>query len=310
MKKWEKTRIVSLITIFLLNINIKDSVSANADVDAPLENPEEALQESLELPNIHENTLIYNGIIHPDFTLTILLPEVLSGEERSIDPEINEAGQFAINFAPYELEDEYSVEVLPAEEGQEIIESSADTSEVQDAVREATEINWLEENATPAFELSSVGDMDNLPFYSIMGEPISEETRIEHRDQNNYRANFSTDTLNIGDTITLYIVASGVTTIIETEVPENLVALSPDEGDQEEIDDPEEESEETEDLNGGEDDESDIEDENDMDEVDPPETEGLEDENEGMSTGSIIAGVVLGLAVVGGIVFALSKRKQ
>lgn len=45
-----------------------------------------------------------------------------------------------------------------------------------------------------------------------------------------------------------------------------------------------------------------------MDEVAPPEIEGLEDE--GMSTGWNIAGVVLGLSIIGGIIFAMMRRNQ
>lgn len=50
--------------------------------------------------------------------------------------------------------------------------------------------------------------------------------------------------------------------------------------------------------------------EDDVGEVGQPETEGLEDEDEGMFTGWIIAGVVLGLSLIGGIIFAMMRRNQ
>lgn len=338
MRFRKKLSVLSLVSslLFVHPLVIDEIIAQGSHL---IEIEEEEVEENLELPDIYENTIIYNGTINPELSLWVELPwhEPSAGpgeEPEGLEtPYVNDVGQFSMTFTTEDLEagDEitfafgaaesepyrHTIEVQTAEEGMEIVESSADTSEVQNAVREATEINWLEGNATPAFELRTVGDIDNLPFYSVMEQPISLETRIEHSDQNLYRANFSVDSINIGDTITIYIVASGVTTTIETEVPDNLVALSSDDGEQgEEIDDPEEsensdtDDEDPEDQNDGEDDESDNDDEENLDEVDPPETEGAEDEEEGLSTGWIIAGAVLVLTVIGGVMYAVKKKNQ
>lgn len=317
----KKLGLYSLISIlFFVNFLMGDKLIVEGSHTQDI--TEEEAQENLELPDIYENTIIYNGTINPEFSLWIELPDYESSDEAGEDPEgqetpyVNDKGQFSVTFATEDLQpgDEIvfafnapeketyrqTVEVLPAEEGMEIVESSADTSDVQDTVIEETEIDWLDDNKTPAFEMNTVGDVDHLPLYSIAEEPLNKENLIEYLDQNLYKANFTEDQLNIGETVTVYIVASGVTTTIETEVPETLSSLQNDE-EQEETNDTEENEgsdEEVEDLEEG----SDIED--DKDETDASETE------EGISAGWIIAGVVLILAVSGGIVYVVQKRGQ
>lgn len=307
-------------------------VQAEEDVVEQFDSAEEAVEEYVELPEIYENTIIYNGTTIPGVDLHL----TLSGDEMAdIDsPTINEAGQFSLSLAMEEFEagDELqfllivpsdspegheevyiSVEVLPAEEGQEIVESSADTSDVEETVRNETEIDWLIENATPAFELRTVGDADSLPIYSIANEPITEDALLEHYGDNLYRANLPEEAINAGDPVTVYVVASGVTTEIETTVPEDLAALPS----QEEATDSEEDfDEDIEDDTDIEDEEIDNETEEDdqEDEEEPEQDIDLDTESEteeqGVSWVWIVLGIVVILAIVGGIIYAMKKKKQ
>lgn len=321
------------------------SSSMNSEVEATAEEAldDERAEENLELPDIYENTIIYNGTVNPELLLRIYSPEFEVGQAESIeddesdDPYVNENGQFSTTFLStlnlqagdevmfgLHITDEpfepnlRTIEVLPAEEGMGIVESSADTSEVQNSVREASHFDWRElEGEQIILDLEAVGDIESEPYFSINNEPISDEHRMEINQDNFFWTLFTPDQLNIGDIITVYVIASGVTTPVEVEVPDTLTSLQDTSEEQpvesEEPDDntaDEDPEGEAEDQNNGEDDESDIDDEENLDEVDPPETEGAEDETEGLSTGWIIAGVILGLAVIGGIVFAIMKGKQ
>lgn len=292
------------------------------DVIEPLENAEEVLEETIELPDIYENTIIYNGTISPEFNFFILMPD---GETLD-DIYINESGQFSFTFFDREFqageeitfqfnvpatggtyENSIPVEVLSAEDGMEIVESSADTSDVQNAVIEETQFDWQEQEEAILLDVETVGNVDGAPYYTVNDEPITYENRLEHIQENLNRATFSTDNLEIGDLITVYVVASGVTTPVQVEVPDSLTVLQDETG--------EESTEgEDEDLNGESEDSDEevenIDEENEVDEADQPETEGEETEDEGISTGWIAAGVVLVLAVIGGIIYTIRKRRR
>lgn len=260
--------------------------------------------------------MIYNGTIHPDISVTIHDSNgpIYDTDGEMLSPYINEAGQFSVSLETGEIEageeigfrlsiarpgeeiaESRYVQVLPAEEGMEIVESSADTSDVQTAVLEATSYDWQEDEAIH-LEVETVRDVQAEPYYAVNDNPITVENRLENLEGNVYSISFTPDSLKIGDVMTIYVIASGVTTPVEVEVPDSLTLLQ---------DASEEEPVESEDPDNDE--ESEDQEDN-VDEVAPPEIEGLEDE--GMSTGWIIAGVVLGLSIIGGIIFAMMRRNQ
>jgi len=282
--------------------------------------------------DIYENTIIYNGTINPELSLWLELPWHEPADGPGEEPEgletpyVNDAGQFSMTFitedfqagdeidfafnAPESETYRQTIEVQPAQDGMEIVESSADTSDVQNSILEATEFDWDDGGSSISLNIETVGDIDSAPYYTVNDETNTDENRLEHIQGDTFRGYFTPDSLNIGDVITVYIVASGVTTPAEVEVPDSLPSLQ-DASEEEPVesedpDDTESEAPEGE-TEEREDDESDTKDENDVDEAESPEIEG-EEEDEGISTGWIIAGIIVGLAVIAGIGFAIFKR--
>lgn len=298
------------------------------DVIEPLDNPDEVLNETMELPEIHENTIIYNGTISPEFNFSLTLPDGETLEE----PYINDAGQFSLTFFNRELqagdevvfnfnvpstdgtyENAVPVEVLPEETGMEIVESSADTQDIQNSILEATEFDWHDSGNIVNLNIDTVGDMDGAPFYTVNDDPITEEKRLEHIQENQFRAHLSEESISIGDTVTVYIVASGVTTPLEVEVPDTLESLQQAEGTESE-EEPDETEDDVEDDTESEEDidtEDDQEDDEEVEEIDPPEVEDTEDEaDDGMSIGWILIGIVVLVAIIGGIAYAVKRKNN
>lgn len=242
MKKVKLITLAFGLLLGLVQIKQTEQVAAMDDAYYSGEVEDETVDENLELPDIYENTLIYNGTINPELNFGIHFP----GSETPERPYVNEAGQFSASLAMEELQagDEITlrfgedamepnnrtIEVLPAEEGMEIVESNADTSNVQNSVLESTSYEWHDGEEAIDLQVNAVGDMGGSPFYSVNNEPITEENRLEHINDNLYRVLLSERSIAIGDTVTVYIVASGVTTPLEVEVPDTLESLQQAEG--------------------------------------------------------------------------------
>lgn len=309
---------------------------------AELQVEDEEAEENLELPNIHENTRIYNGTINPELSLNVRMPGFEDEEDPSDsidDIFVNDNGQFVVTFITDELiageeitflldeeaheANQQTMEILPAEEGMEIVESNADTSEIENSIIDATEFEWQEQEQAILLDIETVGDIDSAPYYTVNDEVINDEKRAEHIQEDLYRATFSTESLNIGDVITVYVVASGVTAPVEVEVPDSLTVLQDESGEasiddedseepndeqqDRESEDPNEEDDES--VDGDEDElDTDNDDDTDVDEIDS-DSEDTEDEGQGISTGWIITGSVVGLIIIVGFVFAIFKRK-
>ncbi|MFD1416937.1 hypothetical protein [Oceanobacillus jeddahense] len=221
-------------------------VVAIADFDGSVDNEE--VEENLELPDIHENTIIYNGTINPKFMLRVEVP----GLENVVSPYVSEDGQFSMEILMADLEagdeivfrfgedgkepQERTIEVQPEEEGKEVVESSADTSAVEEVIEEGTSVDWPDSNDSIRFDLSTIGDVDGQIYYAREGKTINENTQMEHMDSTSYTALLAPseevyeeqmdadefDYPQPGEKVNIYITALGVTAAIETEVPEDL----------------------------------------------------------------------------------------
>ncbi|MFD1387044.1 hypothetical protein ACFQ4Z_09515 [Oceanobacillus oncorhynchi subsp. oncorhynchi] len=219
-------------------------VMAIADYDGSVDSEE--VEENLELPDMHENTIIYNGTINPELALRIHLP----GSDNVVSPYVNEDGQFSTELLMREFEagdeitflfgedgkepQERTIEVQPEEEGKVVVESSADTSAVEEVIEEGTSIDWPENNDSIRFNLSTIGDVDGQIYYAREGKTINEHTQLEDMGPTSFTAFLapseedyeeqtdSDDYPQPGEKVNIYIPALGVTAVIETEIPDNL----------------------------------------------------------------------------------------
>lgn len=338
MKLIKGATIIVCFTLAFLP-NASGNIQAQEELADPVESPQEALEQNLDLPDLYENTLVYNGTVHPSVSLLIFDSDgpITDNEGEMIRPYINESGQFSVSLENADLiegedlafrlsiarsgEDIASstyVEVLPAQDGAEVIESNADTNEVQNAVLEATSYNWIEQEDIQ-LEIETVGDIEANPYYSLNGNTITIEERLESIDNNSYVTSFSPDSLNVGDLVTVYLIASGVTTVLEVEVPDTLESLAQDEetgteqAEEPEEDNQDEENQENEELT--EDDiveEANVEDEetdHEVEEITEDEIEATEEEDEGVSVGWIIGGIII-VVVIGLIIYTMIKKNN
>lgn len=325
----KKTGLLFVISTLLLVFSFSAmEVEAVDDAYYDGQVEDERVDENLDLPDIYENTIIYNGTVNPELNFGFHLP----GSDDPESPYVNEAGQFSLSLAMEELQageeitlrfgedgrepNDRTLEVQPAVDGMEIVESNADTSSVQNSVLEATEFDWHDSGSAVNLDIETVGDLDGAPFYTVNDNPITEENRLEHIQENQFRAHLSERSIVIGDVVTVYIVASGVTTPLEVEVPDTLESLAAEGTDTEEepgetedsdeVSDPEDEDEavdEDEDEEDQEDDES--------EEIEPPEVEDAEEEaDDGISIVWIIVGVLIALAIIGGIIYGVKRKNN
>lgn len=133
----------------------------NPDADGNVVYPE-AL-ENLELPYIYENTLVYSGTINPEQNIRFELPLPGTDDTETIDPDVSDEGHFTIPLGGTELEadDELIVYVMggmpheqqfvlpiqPAEEEMELVESSSETTEIEE-IKEATYLPEFYQNTS------------------------------------------------------------------------------------------------------------------------------------------------------------------
>ncbi|GAF63481.1 hypothetical protein BTS2_0372 [Bacillus sp. TS-2] len=209
------------------------------------------------LPDIYENTVIYNGTTMPHVNLTLYHEGDYDGIATSVDeqqPFINQAGQFSFAiyvhdelqagdivtfmFSGPQLSSSKEIELVVQEEkeGMEIIEQKESSTELEEAIQNETSIEYSDlDHEAVSFEVTTVGDVDQL-YGRRQGETLHQEyNRLEHNAGDIFQL-FFTD-VEPGETFEFYILASGITTKIEKQV----------EGEEENLDEPEtEQNEETE----------------------------------------------------------------
>ncbi|WJV18308.1 hypothetical protein QU593_19590 [Rossellomorea marisflavi] len=188
--------------------------------------------ENLELPGIHENTLIYNGTINPDHSIRFEFPH--NGE--TIDPEVSEEGHFAISFSDKEIrenddirvhifgdglphEQTFELPVHPSEDGMEVIQSDADTSAQEEALLEEVSLPDIQ-TGTKTYE-AETGDMVKNVHYSIDGEMVRQDLLVKSADHDNPEGEIVVEfdeSPAAGQTFEFYILANGVTAKIEKQV--------------------------------------------------------------------------------------------
>lgn len=192
------------------------------------------VNENLVLPDLHENTVIYNGTMNPDLTL------ILFFDGTEVDPYVNDNGEFSMVIPSYaELEagdtlmflfagsglpreTPVNVEVQPSDLEKDVVGSDIGDETIKEAIKNETSLDYRR-NATSdgedvvTLDVETVGDVDQV-FAIQEGDTIDNESnRLEHISGNTFRQYFPNS--SAGDVIEVYIVASGVTAMIEDEVP-------------------------------------------------------------------------------------------
>ena len=207
-------------------IDGQDDSHYNGD-DFDTEERRKEVEQYLEIPELHENTVIYNGVTHPDYRVVITRPD--GTEDR---PYVNENGQFAfVVFGQdnYEVGDKFKLfmadnegnpyetelEIQSAVEGMEVIQSEVQAEELEKSIKDNTTIDQPEIGER-SIQVSTVGDVDQV-FYGLEDDPVTLQRQLEHVGESTFQAFFSD--LKSGETIYFYVIASGITTIIETQVP-------------------------------------------------------------------------------------------
>jgi len=220
------------ISAFALILTIPSLALANDDEEATDFNG--IVNENLDLPELHENTVIYNGTMNPDLTL------ILFFDGTEVDPYVNDNGEFSMVIPSYaELEagdtleflfvgsglpreTPVTVEVQPSDPEKDVVGSDIGDETIKKAIKDETTLDYRR-NATAdgedvvTLDVETVGDVDQV-FAIEEGDTIDNESnRLEHISGNTFRQYFPHS--SAGDVIEVYIVASGVTAMIEDEVP-------------------------------------------------------------------------------------------
>lgn len=289
------------------------------------EEADELVDKNLELPTIYENTIFYNGTVNPDLSLNMEHPG------GGGIPYVNDDGQFSLNLAgeDFEAGDELkfsfdsedfsimkvrTVEVQPAEEGMEVVESSADTSTVEERILEETTIDWREESGRYFVDIDTVGDKEGPLFYGYEGNPVDEDKQLENIKDYTYQARLGEyqeqdpDSWQPGDTIQVYIVALGVTAVKEIDVPNDLEgSVAEDQENNSESSDDGSETESTENNQN----ESDTEN-NEANEEETESDVSNANENSGVMSpiGWTIIGILIVAIIIGGIIWGKKRKKS
>ncbi|MDQ0208339.1 hypothetical protein [Alkalicoccobacillus murimartini] len=249
MKFLKKIGFSFLFGSLLVFVLVTGNVLATAGEEGSIESEE--VEMNLELPDLYENTIIYNGTVNPELLLAIRMPD-----EDIVDyPYVNEDGQFSINFTHEEFvagdeisfllgkesyeNEEIGITIQPKEEDMEVVQSSADTSAVEEVIIDGTEITWPEGVGSVRMNVSTIGDLDGAPYYAREGMTINENTQLEYVGETgftallniaeNYEEANDPDFPQPGEKVTVYITALGVTAEVESEISEKLDAWYVDE---------------------------------------------------------------------------------
>lgn len=192
--------------------------------------------ENLDLPGIHENTIIYNGTVKPGNSVRFDFPNVETGDSRgTIEPEVSEEGNFSLSFSNQELnaddkirlyisgegmphEQAFDLPVHPAEDGKEVIKSNADTQELEEALLEEISLPDIYPN-TRVYDGETSGDVEAV-HYKGSEMQLSPNIVMKFADKNTEGEMFTVfdKSLEVGQSVDFYIVANGITATIEKEV--------------------------------------------------------------------------------------------
>ncbi|WP_054708654.1 hypothetical protein [Bacillus sp. JCM 19041] len=196
--------------------------------------------ENLELPGIHENTLIYNGTVSPGQTASFVFPDEDSkyGYDYSnpLDAEVSDEGHFSVSFSRYDLdemdeirliitgsipqEQAFDLPVHPTEDGMEYIQSEANAELIEKDIRQNVQLDNIYEN-TRFYHVQNVFDNVDAVHFEHQSLGYSDDLNAPAADvelENTISTSFDESDLEAGDVLTFYIVAGGVTTVVEKEV--------------------------------------------------------------------------------------------
>lgn len=217
-----------------------NSSSGKKDSNKTSLHPEEADKdpialENLELPEVYENTVIYNGTINPETTLRVIFPNEKSPYPDIHGSDLTETESFSITTNGQELkagdqitffvsgggmdiEQDFYRTVQPAEEGKEAIDNTADTREEEQGLIEATTLPDIFPN-TRRYEGQTVEDAN--VYYSTEDNNLSGNTKTARGDlAGQFYMYFNDINLQPGQLLNFYITENGITAKVEKQVAE------------------------------------------------------------------------------------------
>lgn len=194
--------------------------------------------ENLELPGIHENTLIYNGTVSPGQTASFVFPYNNNEYDysNSLDAKVSDEGHFSVSFSEFDLdemdeirfivtgnipqEQAFDLPIHPAEDGMEYIQSEANTEGIEESIRQNVQLDDIYENTRFYHVQNVLDDVDavhfehpSLGFSNDINRPAA-DVELE----NKISTSFNETDIEGGDVMFFYIIANGVTTVVEKEV--------------------------------------------------------------------------------------------
>lgn len=217
--------------------------SNNEEATDSSSHPEEADKdpialENLELPEIYENTIIYNGSINPETRLRIIFPEEDRPYPDIIGSDLTDSGAFATVPQKYHelqagdeitffvsggglgTEQDFYRTVQPAEEGKEIVISDVDTEEQGQQLLEEVSLPNIYSN-TRIFEGEVPSNVDGLYYRDASGELSSDlvmNFAEDSVDSPNRLFSIFDENLQTGQPIEFYIIINGLMIPFEKEV--------------------------------------------------------------------------------------------
>lgn len=225
------------------NSSVDEINSNNEESTAPSSHPEEADKDpialkNLELPEIYENTIIYNGSINPETTLRIIFPEEDRPYPDILGSDLTDSGAFATVPQKYHelqagdeitffvsggglgTEQDFYRTVQPAEEGKEIVDNNLDTKEQGQQLLEEVSLPNIYSN-TRIYDGEVPSNVDGLYYRDASGELSSDlvmNFAEDSVDSPNRLFSIFDENLQTGQNIEFYMIADGLTISFEKEV--------------------------------------------------------------------------------------------
>lgn len=218
--------------------------SKNEESSDPSSHPEEADKdaialENLELPEIYENTVIYNGSINPETSLRIIFPEEDRPYPDILGSDLTDSGAFAmmprqqqelqegdqitffISGGGLGTEQDFYRTVQPSEEGKEIVVSELDTEEQgQQLLEEEVSLPNIYSN-TRIFDGEVSSNVEGLYYRDASGELSSDlvmNFAEDDADSPKRLLSIFDENFQTGQNIEFYMIADGLTIPFEKEV--------------------------------------------------------------------------------------------
>lgn len=229
MRKIKINRLAILL-IFLAVFGISGPVVWGQEPTQFNAESEKALEESISLPAIHENTKIYNG---KSAVGTTVYYQISDREETRTAVPVNETGKFAIDFGTinftigetirfYILDEstdwttELEQSILPAATGSEIMGMNQTPSEEETALQEASSLPALYPYTKEYTGRTVPGSTIRLLIDGVLSESFVKSVS----SSGEFQWSFIDETLQIGQSIQFVIVSKGTTSILDQIVSE------------------------------------------------------------------------------------------